>query len=263
MACTASGDVFSYSVVPSALAAVAGLDTLAATGGTRLQASIFVGILLAAVLLVGALLSARRGVAAAIALIAYGALGVVLGLRRSEFGLFKLYMYTQPFIAAAVAVWLSGARSRRALAIAGSALAVLVAAQLRAQQDYVRSSRDPLDLPNASAQALLPRFQALATQTAEPVVSVTDNPTLAKLEAVSVGDKPVYFISRNVFAPLLRGPSHSRDRAVGIEARHGLASSGWQRRAFVLHAQAGPRSDSFLDDTRASGVLGAAAVSSS
>ena len=246
------GTLFGYSLVPSALSAVIGVSTFSNSGSTRVSVGIALGLVLLGAVVVAAFSSARRGMAAAVVLVVYTVLGVVLAVQSSDFGLFKLYMYAQPFLAASVAVWVSRIAGRRRLIVALAALAVLVVAELGTQREYVSASTNPIDLPNASSASLLPAFRHILAEATSPVVSVTDHPTLAKLEAANAGDRRIFFISRDVFTPLLRTnvPSASVDAVVADYRRH----SQWVTRRFDLHSSPA-RVDPFSDNTHASAVL--------
>jgi hypothetical protein len=248
--------IFGYSLVPSALPAILGLDTFSGSGPTRMQVDILVSVIILAAVLVASVLTLRRGFAAVAVLVAYGALGVLLGVKTSDFGLFKLYMYIQPFLAAAAAIWLSQVRRRALLAAAGIALLALGIAQIRTQQDYVSQSRNPIDLRHASAPDLLPAFRSLAVTSAAPVVAATDHPTLGKLEAVSAGSRPIYFVSRDLFSGF--GSVFYNLQGLALKREFALYRSldPWKKRSFNLHAT-GRRAgvDTFLDNTDASAIL--------
>jgi hypothetical protein len=251
-----SGSIFGYSLVPSALPAILGLDTLSATGTTQVQVEILVSVVVLGAVLVASVLTLRRGLGAVAVLVAYGALGVLLGAKTSDFGLFKLYMYVQPFLAAAAAIWLSQIRRRSLLAAAGIALLVLGVAQLRTQQRYVSESRNPVDLRHASAPDLLPVFRSVAASAIVPVVAATDHPTLGKLEAVSAGSRPIYFVSRDLFSPFVSLFSNLQSPALTREVALYRSLDPWKKRSFNLHAT-GSRAgvNTFLDNTDASAVL--------
>lgn len=235
---------FGFTLIPSALAGIVGFNKIPVAGTSSL---IEWSIAASAVLLLGALIaavrSARQGTAATIVLVAYAALAAYLGFKSSDFGLYKLYMYVQPFLAAAVAIWLARARSRRVLAFTLVPLAAVVAALVSTQQAYVRDSRDPLALRHASSQSLIPAFRRLAATDPGPLVSVTENPTLGKLEAVAAGQNPLEFMSQNLFA--------------GFMAPHTVRLNGWHLRTFELFPGRSTRRDPFLENTHASAALAA------
>jgi hypothetical protein len=247
----ANPPLFGYIFVPSALPGVVGLQMLPPGGGAPY---LDVTIVLAALLLIGALvasvISARRGVAAALVLVVEAALGALLVLKHSDFGLFKLSMYIQPFLAAAVAVWLSGTIRRWVQALAALLLIALIAAELSGQRAYVKASRDPENAPNLSAADVIPAFHSLVRRNSDPVVSVTENPVLIKLEAASAVGHTVYFQSRDVFAPFLREYAGEVGGVRRAQAKHFLRSGPWVSRSFQL-LPAGGGQDSFEEDAPA------------
>jgi hypothetical protein len=233
---------FGFSLVPSALPGIVGLQKLPVPGNAPLVGW---SIVAAAILLTGVLassvLAALRGVAASVVVMAFAALGIFLGTKSSDYGLYKLYMYVQPFLAAGVAVWLAKISRKRTLAIVFVPLALLVASEVSTQQAYVRDSRDPLGLRHASARDLLPAFHHLVAKDQKPIISVTENPTLGKLEAVSAGQRPMNFISQNFFT-------------VFIPPRIAHLN-GWRQRSFKFVGSRTSRVDRFMENTHASAAL--------
>ena len=195
-----SGSLFGYVLVPAELPAILGLQAQDISATHLLSASIFVAIVLLATFAGATVLSAYRGVGASCVLTTYLVLGLFLATRSAGFGLFKLFMYVQPFLAAAIAVWLATIDRRRVLGVVGVLGIVLVGAQIRTEARYVTRSLNPVDLTHASSPGLLPTFRRWFASTSEPVISGADNPVLAKMEAASVGSKPLYFIANNFFA---------------------------------------------------------------
>jgi hypothetical protein len=243
--------LFGYILVPNALPGVIGLQTLPpGNGAPYLDVTVVLAAFMLLGALVGSVVSARRGAAAAVVLIVEAALGMLLVLKNSDFGLFKLSMYIQPFLAAAIAIWLSGTIRRGVQAVAAVLLIVLVAAELSGQRAYVKASRDPDDVPNLSAADVIPAFHSLVTRDPGPVVSVTENPVLIKLEAVSAVGRRVYFQSRNVFSPFLREYAAKVGGARHAQAERMLRSGPWVSRSFHLLTVDGGQ-DSFEEDTSA------------
>ncbi len=211
--------IFGYALVPGALTGFVGLQVLAPNGAAPfLNLSLLVALALIAAIVLTAVVTAIRGVAVSIVLVAYGALGLFLALKNGDRGVFKLYLYAQPFVAAAVAVWLTYAR-RIVLGVAAATLALIVMAQLSTQQAYVKGSRDPIDLHHASTEALLPAFRQFLDHGERPIVAVTDNVILEKLLGASLGerrDPRLFFVS------------------LRLRPFSGFAESGWVRRSFAL-----------------------------
>jgi hypothetical protein len=243
-------DIFGYALVPGSLTGLTGLQILRPDpGAPHFGYSLAVALALTAAVIAGCLWASRRVVAPAVVVSAYAVFGVLLATQGSDFGEFKLFMYVQPFIAAAVAVWLSGL-GRRALIVVGMPLLALAAAQLSTQRAYVSGSRNPVDLPHASAADLVPAFTRAYQLSTRPVVSVTDNPVLAKLEGASVGDRPLYLVSSNIFGALLSVATERYDKQQ--TRRPGNAPvSGWRTRVF----RAGHFTNPFEENVRASKLI--------
>jgi len=220
--------LFGFSLVPQALAWVAGIgDEVSVSSAFGTQIAIAAAIVLLVCVIVAMLATARRRIAASSALWAYFLLGVVLGSRSSSFGLFKIYMYVQPFLAAAVGAWLALLRRPR-VAVVAVALLVLALVGVRASvlNRYVSRSTNPIDLRHASNRDLLPAFRRAVATTSAPLVTVADNPVLAKLEASSMGNRPLHFLGKNTFALF-------------------NAASGWQTRSFDFDHAGKPMRDPF------------------
>jgi hypothetical protein len=245
-----SGDVpiFGFALVPAALPAIVGLEPFS---GAASSSQILIAALLLAVVVIAAVISASRGTAAAIVLTTYAALALVLGVSTADFGLFKLYMYAQPFLAAAVAVWLSSNTRKPILWAAALVVALLVPQQLGNQQDYVAMSRNPVDLRNASEADLLPAFRGVVAGSPRPVVSVTEHPTLAKIEAAGMGDRPLHFLSFDLLGRLA-----SDDRELQRQILELRERDAWRQRTFDLHVpRSARRVNRFAENTRASQLL--------
>jgi len=183
-------------------------------------------------------------------LVVEAGLGVLLVVRHNDFGLFKLSMYVQPFLAAMVAIWVSGT-SRRWLQVGALGLLIaLVAVELSSQRAYVNASRDPENVPHLSAADEIPAFHALVTKNPGPIVSVTENPVLIKLEAASAGQRRVFFQSRNIFLHLLEEYADEIGGSRHVTAVRGMRSQPWVSRSFDLRTGDGAQ-NSFEEDTNA------------
>jgi len=233
--------LFGFSLVPAALPGLVGIQEFRALiAAPHLQLSIALAGILLVGILVGCFVTVRRGVAAAATLLTFAVLGIFLAAKSSDFGIFKLFMYVQPFLAAAVAVWLASVR--RSMRWILAVVVLLVAyAQISTQSAYVAHSREPLELPHASASDLLPAFHTLATHAHGPIVTESEYPTLIKLEAEIARGHPVFFFGTNAFRSLLSVPLSGHDRANQTQAFHAYAT----QRSFDLLSSGGQRSDRF------------------
>ncbi len=225
--------LFGYALVPTALPGLLGMQAMRPLiVAPHLQLSIAVAGVLLGGALVGCLLSARRGVGAAVLLVTFLALGVVLGINSSDFGVYKLSMYVQPFLAAAVAIWIASARTSVRWALA-AVTALVVVTQISTQSDYVQHSRETGELPHASASDVLPAFRSIATDARGPVVAESENPTLIKLEAEITRGRPIFFLGTNAFQKELQElPSdayaHGAQRSFNLLNPSGQASDPFE-----------------------------------
>jgi hypothetical protein len=234
-----SAPLFGFALVPTALAAIPGLHVQnPSPTAPYTNEAILIGLALCAGAAVAALLTLRRGVAASFVLVTYLFLGIYLGSVSSDFGLFKTYMYVQPFLAAGAAVWLSSIAQQWLRWVALLGVALLITAQIHTGQRYVKQSRDPIDLPHASASDLVPTFRGWASTTRLPVISTTENPVLAKLEVASTTGHSVLFIAKDLFA------NFASPRKMG-----------WTSRSIATLAPLGPSRDRFLVNSQADSVL--------
>ncbi|MGD0455440.1 MAG: hypothetical protein ABSB69_17785 [Solirubrobacteraceae bacterium] len=245
--------LFGYALVPTALPAVLGLQELRPLiVAPNLELSVaLAGILLIAIL-IGAVFSARRGVGAAVVLLAFTVLGGVLASHSADFGMYKLYLYLQPFLAALVAVWLAADRKYLRLLLLVPVVA-LIPAQLSTQHALVVASRNPVEVPHASASDLLPAFRQDAANTHGPIIAASEDSTLLELEAESAPGRSIFFPSRVLFrrllTPALAGAAvHRRESA----ARATIADTS---HAFDLHAAGAVKVDTFEEDPRVSESL--------
>jgi hypothetical protein len=236
--------IFGYALRPTALPGVLGLQLLRPLiNTTNLELSIAIAAALLMGIAIGCLISLRRGIGAATVLIAFAGLSALLAVRSSDFGLFKLYMYAQPFLAATVAIWLASA-PRRVVVVAAIPLLALAAAQVSTLRGYVRTSEHPVELPNASAPSVMPAFRRIVATTRGPIVAPSDNPTLTKLEAESARGRAIFFPGTVLFLNLLNNDSESKQEHTSY-----LKHVYVKRPAFNLHASGNERSDSFEEAT--------------
>jgi hypothetical protein len=245
--------LFGYSLVPAALPAILGMQELRPLiGAPNLDLSIVVAGVLLICTLIGALFAARRGVAAAVVLVALAALGAWLALHSADFGLFKLYMYLQPFLVALIAVWATSDRIYVRLVVLVPVV-VLVVAQLSTQHALISSSRDPVDLPHASADDLVPAFRRIAVKAHGPVIAASEDSTLIELEGESVYRQPVFFPSKALFLSVLK--THLGGAAVKKSEAAARAVLTARPRAFNLHVAGSERFDSFEEGSEISKSL--------
>lgn len=237
--------LFGFILVPSGLPTALGLQAIPGVHGAALDLS----ILAAAILILGIVAVAVRGAwgggAAAIVVLVQTGLAVLLSTRSADFGLFKLTMFAVPFVAAAVAAWATSLRRVTARAALAAVLVAVAAASLSTQGVYVKRSRNPGDAPFASA--MHEAFQRILTESGgRPVVSAMDNIFLIELQAVTSGDRPLLFLSRDVYGNRIRG-STADDRDAALRAMP------WRTRRFDLR-EPGARAGTAFRDAVAAGA---------
>ena len=224
--------LFGYALVPTALPGAAGFQRIFAAPTARpMQALIVLAALLLLTVIVACVVTLGSGSGAVSVLAGDFLIGVMLARNANDFGLFKLYMYVQPFLAAAAGFWIASVRSRRVTAGCVLLLGALLALQVPTLDAYVNGSRSPIDLRHASEKDLLPRFRQLVRTAKDPIVSVTDNYALGPLEGASAGGRPIYFIGRNIF------------------------DLPWAKRTFVISPEPHRRSTLFQENVQASRLL--------
>jgi len=233
-----TGHLFGYALVPTALPAIIGIRNFDTSTSARFASE---AILIAAVLILAVLICAGigvwRGEAAAAAMIAYVGLAAYLGVKAADFGLFKLYMYMQPFAAAVAASALARIPRRALASVAAAAVGVLLVGQVQTQHLYVHRSEDPIDLTEASSAALLPAVRKAIASPGPVLVSFAENPVLAKLEAAGAGQKPLLLASRNILGGFIgaTGDSPLVPRSLNDAVAQVRRDDGWRARSFALH----------------------------
>jgi hypothetical protein len=249
--------LFGYVLVPSGLPSLFGLQILPPGPDAHyLNLTIVLALAAIAVLLVASALAAIRGNAAALLLLAASALACLLIVRSGDFGIFKLMMYVQPFLAAFLATWIAGARRLTFAGFGAAALVLLIVVQVSRQHAYVKASLNPSgsSVPHLSASDVIPAFHSAAVAAHRPIVSVTENPVLIKLEAASAIGRTVYFQSRNAFAPDVRKYAELVRGATRARTDRYLQDGPWSSRSFRL-LDPGNTTDTFEDDEAASRSL--------
>lgn len=193
---TEFASLFGFTQRPSALASFFGLQTFQPPQNARyLQVTIAAGLVLGALVLgLAARLAWERVAAPAALILADALLGVFLGLNGGGFGLYKLFMWLQPSVAAVAAVSLVAGLPRWLRVGLAALLIPLFAVQISTANQYSARSRNPIDLRHASDPDLLPLFAHRFAAANRPVVFSTENPTLAKLAAMSNPSKPLHFV---------------------------------------------------------------------
>jgi hypothetical protein len=206
-------DLFPYYMTPAAFAYLWGFRAISeASTGIFLDVAIIAGALLFLLAIVGAVWHAWKRRPVAIVCLIMLALSLVLFGTGSEFGLFKIAMYLQPFLLALmVLTWydlraLAG-RSGAARMLLAAGLALIIGFGARAQLFYtVRSmglgTGGLVEIPYASRDGLISQLKKLPPY-GGVTISDTSNPVLAKFE--SAYRERLYFPAHDAFGPFLVG----------------------------------------------------------
>lgn len=204
--------IFPYYLIPSGPSAFWGFQLFyLPPAEPLLSISIITGALLLLVSVVFVLRQSWKRTPVALIAFAMLAVGAYLFIRRSDFGLFKLTMFIQPFIIGALVIgWLQLTRRWR-YRLQYVPLFLLAAGGLATQTAYVEISRGyentgPIELPAASPQHMLSSFTQLVNSTpASYYVSDSNHSTLYKLQSINLYDTPTEFPSAAEISILLAG----------------------------------------------------------
>jgi hypothetical protein len=213
-------EIFPYYLTPRGPAVLWGLLPLAGPESAAFQtACIIAGFLLVGLLLYAAPGPFLRRRAFGAALVGILLLVAVLYAQRSAFALFKIAMFIQPFLWAAIATWAAARCRRRTAAFAALLLLVVGGLNARVQFWYVDQSRGKecrVALPLRKGSMTYFRSE-LARRTAagevDRVFLVTENNVLLKLLAAEVRTVPIAEIGYAPFRWGARGSLEFLDGA--------------------------------------------------
>ncbi|MDX6667854.1 MAG: hypothetical protein QOK04_1234, partial [Solirubrobacteraceae bacterium] len=193
--------LFGYALVPSALPGALGFTSLPpGIAGDALARTIGVAAAALVVIATVAVRGVLRGQAPSVFVLLMLVMGVVFVRRGADFGAFKLTMYAQPFLAAAVAGAVVRLRRPGALAAAGAAVLAFGVIAVDVQHGYVDASRDAGDVPGASSAQFLPRLERFARTSGGPIVSTASILPTYDLEDLAAGPTPLQFTGRDFAA---------------------------------------------------------------
>ncbi|HEX4231401.1 MAG TPA: hypothetical protein VHZ07_22210 [Bryobacteraceae bacterium] len=231
MPTTGASGLFPFYMTPAAFAYLWGFRAISeAPQGIFLDIGIVAGALIFGIAVFGAAWHAWKRMPAAIVCLIMMALSVILFRNRSEFGLYKIAMYLQPFLLGVmVLTWyevrdrVSGSKIARVLLVAGLALAIGFGA--RGQLFYTIRSMGLAgggltEIPNASGGGLISELKSMPPSDGI-TMSDTSNLVLAKFEAAYRGQ--LYFVSQDFFDGFLAVPG---DRAAWLNPIYGLDRAG-------------------------------------
>lgn len=192
---------FPYYLVPSGIANFWGLLPIAQfPHDPWMSILIAIGMLLSLIAIPSIVFSAWRSFPGGLTAASMLALGVMLAMKRADFGMYKLAMYIQPFMFASIAEALYlfgvtgsfGLSRNRGVLVAATMTGAMAAIGLLTQHFYVDVSRDVpgspafgfIEIPHASANRLLDQLSEISKEpTSGTVVSDAANISLIKAEA--------------------------------------------------------------------------------
>ena len=212
-----SNILFPYYLIPSGLAVFWGFEPIAGrTPHPAIDIYIVLGAGLLAAGAVASLWLAWNGEAAGVVATVMLVLAVRLFMTKSDFGLYKLAMYLQPFLLGAMTLawfsicWRGEDRSRwtawKVVAFF-TPIALIAAWGAAAQQHYVRISASSsagasgfVEIPDATSDRIVAHLEALAAKPRRTIVlSDSPNVVLAKFEAPYLTPSSQRFPARNYF----------------------------------------------------------------
>ncbi len=202
--------LFPYFLIPSGLA---GFWSLQPISGTYRDPWISITILLGMFLLLTAIivsfLLVRWNSPSATITLVMLSVGLVLFIRQSDFGLFKLAMFIQPFLVATMVVWWVNQPRQLILKIAPLLLVGLLSLNIQ-QNSYVEASRGlgqgvTIEVPNASRAKIYSEFQSLfESLPTQKFLLDTANVVLAKFQALYTVNKTAFFPSRDFYETIVK-----------------------------------------------------------
>ncbi len=231
-------EIFPFNLTPRLGALVWGLLPFTGPESDEFQnVAVFIGLALLAVAGLPVVAGVRRGRPFA-ALLAVGmALGVLLFTAKSAFGLFKLVMFLQPFLWAAVAAWVL-TRRRHWATLTGLVVLLVVAAQnARVQFWYVDQSRGQefrVELPSHWGGQTVDDLQAeVLTRKqrgeVEQILIGAENLYLTKLLVPELRGLPTLCLGVNQFDMVVRNLLPGMDNFARSQHYREQSSGAFQR----------------------------------
>lgn len=204
--------LFPFYLVPSGLAVFWGFLPIASPDTSLLALKVAAGAVLLLAVSLLCLRDAWRGHVPAVVSVVMLALALRLVSTRTDFGVFKLSLYIQPFLLAAIVDGWSRLTARMQQRRAGMTLVwsvplVVAALGLPAQLAYMRTSAELpgalggfVELPGASRAHFVSTLSQLRVTPGRTVISDTSNVVLAKLQSVFLRPAAQRYPAKNYFA---------------------------------------------------------------
>ncbi|CNK47394.1 Uncharacterised protein [Yersinia enterocolitica] len=207
------GFLFPYFMLPSGIAAFWGLIPVTGIREPFLSTAIFGGLLLTYWIAYRAMpRQIKQGAAPACFILVMVVLGLVLFFRNNDFGLYKLVMFMQPFLACVVAIALAKWKLREVSRLVILFSAVIFISMLSSNNYYLSKSTGEsssggfVEIANASDKKLYQQLHKLFDSPqlmADNYVSNIDNVVLAKFLTLYSQGKSVIFPSRDYFSRVI------------------------------------------------------------
>ncbi len=203
-----STSLFPYFLVPSGLAIIWGMiPLLTSVNDALLIIPIAAAIILSLWLAYSLFKYMRRNYFAAFMATIMVTVALILFFLRSDFGLYKMVMYLQPFIWCVMGIAIFNVLKPPYLKLKYALLAIFIVCNLYAQLNFTLKSTGEFtgglnEVPRASALKINRQFAELATtklEVGQSYISDTSNLVLAKFEALYTIGKQVIFPSRDFF----------------------------------------------------------------
>lgn len=199
--------LFPYYLLPSGLGYLWGLLPINSQGpDSLLSVNIALGAILAALAIVAGVSQLRRGDPVALVTSVMMLVAALLFATRSDFALFKLAMYIQPFLLATIAgAWMRFAPRHP------EPLLLLALCGIYSQQIYeLRSGGDLsghggglVEVPGFSAPGAIERLIQQRAQSCSVIVSDTDSSSAAKIQSDILRGQTLIFVDRDMFTNIV------------------------------------------------------------
>ncbi|WP_145576269.1 hypothetical protein [Yersinia mollaretii] len=204
-----SGFSFPYFMLPSGIAVFWGLIPITSIREPFLSTAIAGGLILTYWVLCRAMpVQIKRGTVPANFMLVMVLLGIILFFRNNDFGLLKLAMYIQLFLAGVVAIAISKWKIKETSRLVILFSAATIISMLASNSYYISKSTGEnslgglVEIPNSSKQKIYQQLQTLfdsLPSTEDKYILGIDNISLAKFLALYSQGKSINFPSRDYF----------------------------------------------------------------
>lgn len=205
--------LFPYFLVPNGLPTLLGLETLVQNNYSKYYSTLMIGASLILLFLIIKQVIKKFIIAdiSAIACMVMFLVAIILFVQKKDFGLFKIAMFIQPFLAVLVGGVIGSASNHKKKILL--LLFVWALFAIYAQQKIVEKSTDGSsvlnEVPNASGGKILQKFQSSFSEVVKKdpgasFISETPNVVLAKYMSLYAAGSQLIFPSRNYYESIIR-----------------------------------------------------------